>query len=140
MTDRAYIEQLRTSTKEHPLKILMSACLTGIPCGWDGTAYGEYPSALKLLRYDTVKVVKFCPEEFSFGSPREMCDIHGGTGFDVLDGKAKCNPMSNTERILLKEKIKRAIKISSQKLIEKKKALGQKLVISENGKIRIIDP
>jgi uncharacterized protein YbbK (DUF523 family) len=33
--------------------------------------------------------VKFCPEEYSFGSPREMCDIHGGTGMDVLDGKAK---------------------------------------------------
>ncbi|HRH67772.1 MAG TPA: DUF523 domain-containing protein, partial [Bacteroidia bacterium] len=29
------------------------------------------------------------PEEFSFGTPREMCDIHGGTGYDVLDGKAK---------------------------------------------------
>ena len=48
--------------------------------------------------------------------------------------------MSNNEREILKEKIKRAIKISSQKLIEKKKALGQKLVISEDGKIRIIEP
>jgi len=48
--------------------------------------------------------------------------------------------MSSKEREILKEKIKRAIKISSQKLIEKKKALGQKLVISENGKIRIIEP
>ena len=48
--------------------------------------------------------------------------------------------MSNNEREILKEKIKRAIKISSQKLIEKKKALGQKLVISEEGKIRIIEP
>jgi hypothetical protein len=48
--------------------------------------------------------------------------------------------MSNKERDILKEKIKRAIKISSQKLIEKKKALGQKIVISENGKIRIIEP
>lgn len=48
--------------------------------------------------------------------------------------------MSNKEREILKEKIKRAIKISSQKLIEKKKALGQKLVISEDGKIRIIEP
>jgi hypothetical protein len=48
--------------------------------------------------------------------------------------------MSNKEREILKEKIKRAIKISSQKLIEKKKALGQKIVISENGKIRIIEP
>jgi hypothetical protein len=48
--------------------------------------------------------------------------------------------MSNNERQILKEKIKRAIKISSQKLIEKKKALGQKLVISEEGKIRVIEP
>jgi hypothetical protein len=48
--------------------------------------------------------------------------------------------MSNNEREILKEKIKRAIKISSQKLIEKKKALGQKLVISEEGRIRVIEP
>ena len=48
--------------------------------------------------------------------------------------------MSNKEREILKEKIKRAIKFSSQKLIEKKKALGQKLVISEEGKIRVIEP
>ena len=48
--------------------------------------------------------------------------------------------MSNKEREILKEKIKRAIKSSSQKLIEKKKALGQKLVISEEGKVRVIEP
>jgi hypothetical protein len=48
--------------------------------------------------------------------------------------------MNNNEREILKEKIKRAIKISSKKLIEKKRALGQKLVISEEGKIRIIEP
>ncbi|PBQ33799.1 hypothetical protein CNR22_19095 [Sphingobacteriaceae bacterium] len=89
MTDRDYLKQLRIPTKDNPLRILMSACLSGLACGWDGTANGEYPSALKIVKYPTVKVVKFCPEEFSFGSPREMCDIHGGTGFDVLDGKAK---------------------------------------------------
>jgi hypothetical protein len=48
--------------------------------------------------------------------------------------------MSNNEKEILKEKIKKAIKISSQKLLEKKKALGQKLVISEEGKIRVIEP
>jgi uncharacterized protein YbbK (DUF523 family) len=68
---------------------MMSACLAGMTCGYDGSANGEYPSALKFLTYDTVKIVKFCPEEFSFGTPREMCDIHGGTGIDVLNGKAK---------------------------------------------------
>ncbi len=89
MTDKDYLNQLRTPSKENPLRILMSACLSGITCGWDGTANGEYPTALKILKYDSVKVTKFCPEEFSFGSPREMCDIHGGNGFDVLLSKTK---------------------------------------------------
>jgi uncharacterized protein YbbK (DUF523 family) len=89
MTDRQYLINLRTPTKQEPLRILMSACLTGITCGYDGTANGEYPSALKLLTFDTVKIITFCPEEYSFGAPREMCDIHGGTGADVLDGKAR---------------------------------------------------
>jgi len=89
MTDREYLKQLRRPTIDNPLRILMSACLSGIACGWDSTANGEYPTALNILKYDTVKVVKFCPEEFSYGTPREMSDIHGGTGFDVLEGKAK---------------------------------------------------
>lgn len=89
MTDKTYLQQLRRPTPDNPLRVLMSACLAGITCGYDGTANGEYPSALKLLGYDNVRIVKFCPEDFSFGSPREMCDIHGGTGFDVLEGKAR---------------------------------------------------
>ncbi len=89
MTDISYIKSLRIPTSENPLRILMSACLSGLTCGYDGTANGEYPSALKVLQYDTVKVTTFCPEEYSFGTPREMCDIHGGTGIDVLKGKAK---------------------------------------------------
>ncbi len=89
MTNRDNLKRLRIPTKDNPLRILMSACLTGITCGYDGSANGEYPSALKFLTYDTVKIVKFCPEEFSFGTPREMCDIHGGTGIDVLNGTAK---------------------------------------------------
>lgn len=89
MTDTEYIRHLRIPTKEQPLRILMSACLSGVLCGYDGTANGEYPSALKLLNYDLVSITKFCPEDFSFGTPREMCDIHGGTGLDVLNGKAK---------------------------------------------------
>jgi hypothetical protein len=47
--------------------------------------------------------------------------------------------MSNKEKDLLKERIKNAIKISAQRLIEQKKALGRNLVISEGGEIRIIE-
>lgn len=89
MTDRDKLHHLRVPTQDNPLRILMSACLTGITCGYDGSANGTYPGALKFLTYDTVRIVRFCPEEFSFGTPREMCDIHGGTGMDVLNGKAK---------------------------------------------------
>lgn len=89
MTDINYLNNLRLPTKDNPLRIMMSACLAGITCGYDGCANGEYPSVLKFLTYDTVKIIKFCPEEYSFGSPREMCDIHGGSGIDVLNGNAK---------------------------------------------------
>lgn len=89
MTDQLYLSNLRIPTTSDPLRILVSSCLTGITCGWDGTANGEYPSVLKLLQYNNIKLIKFCPEEYSFGSPREMCDIHGGTGLDVLNGNAR---------------------------------------------------
>ncbi len=89
MTNRVYLQSLRQPTVEQPLRILMSACLTGITCGYDGSANGEYPSAMWFLNQPNVRLTTFCPEEFSFGAPREMCDIHGGTGADVLDGKAR---------------------------------------------------
>lgn len=89
MTDISYVQQLRIPTQKDPLRILMSACLAGIECGYDSTDNGTYPSALKLLQYDTVSVFRFCPEDYSFGTPREMCDIHGGTGLDVLEGRAR---------------------------------------------------
>jgi uncharacterized protein YbbK (DUF523 family) len=89
MTDKKFLRNLRFPTEREPLRILVSACLTGVLCGVDGTSYGEYPTVLKLVPCKNVKLIKFCPEEFSFGTPREMCDIHGGNGMDVLNGKAK---------------------------------------------------
>jgi uncharacterized protein YbbK (DUF523 family) len=89
MPDKSSIKKLRIPTSENPLRVLVSACLTGIKCGVGGDHYGEYPSVLKLLDYDNVKMITFCPEDFVFGTPREMCDIHGGSGIDVLEGRAK---------------------------------------------------
>jgi hypothetical protein len=48
--------------------------------------------------------------------------------------------MRNKEKELLKEKIKKAIQLSSVKLVEKKKALGQSMVISKDGEIKLIKP
>ena len=89
MTSITAIQALRTPTPSKPLRILFSACLTGITCGYDGTAYGEYPALLKILKSNLVHKVAFCPENESFGTPRELCDIHGGTGLDVINGNAK---------------------------------------------------
>ena len=37
----------------------------------------------------SVKPVTFCPEDFAFGTPRDLPDIHGGDGFAVLAGRAR---------------------------------------------------
>jgi len=89
MTDKNYIKNLRVPTIHNPLRIMVSACLLGVKCGVDGDHYGDYPSVLKLLDYDNVKLIQFCPEDLVFGTPRETCDIYGGTGIDVLEGRAK---------------------------------------------------
>ena len=41
------------------------------------------------MQFDNVKLVPFCPEDYAMGTPRETPDCSGGTGHDVLDGKAK---------------------------------------------------
>jgi uncharacterized protein YbbK (DUF523 family) len=77
-------------TGENPLIILASACLRGVPCGVDGSSYGApFSHTEELLQLTNVRVVTFCPEDFVFGTPRSTPDIHGGDGFDVLDGKAR---------------------------------------------------
>ena len=77
-------------TSAVPLSVLVSACITGSRCGTDGSAYGApYPHTTRLLSLPNVRPVPFCPEDFAFGTPREIPDIHGGDGFDVLDGRAR---------------------------------------------------
>jgi uncharacterized protein YbbK (DUF523 family) len=83
------IERWPTFTPDEPLRVLVSGCLAGSPCGADGTSYGEHPLAKRLLDLPSVRAVAFCPEEEAFGTPRATPDIHGGDGFDVLDGRAR---------------------------------------------------
>ena len=112
MPDKAYIQNLRSPTIENPLRILVSACLVGVKCGVDGDNYGDYPSVLKLLEYKNVKLISFCPEEFSFGTPRETCDIHGGSGMDVLEGRAKVLTETGTDWT-------KGMILASEKMLEK---------------------
>lgn len=111
MTNKEYLNNLRTPTKENPLRVLMSACLLGELCGADGTGYGDYPSVLKLREYDNVKLIGFCPEDFVFGTPRETPDCIGGDGNDVLEGKAKV--ITQTGKDVTSEMVK-----ASEKMLE----------------------
>lgn len=69
--------------------IIVSACLCGINCKWDG---GNNLDArvLKLLKEG--KVIPVCPEQLGgLETPREPCEIINGNGIDVLGGTARVN-------------------------------------------------
>lgn len=89
MTDKEYFKSLRIPDENNPLRILVSSCLLGALCGADGSSYGNYPHITKLKKEGRLKLTPFCPEDYSFGTPRETPDILDGKGADVLDGKAK---------------------------------------------------
>ena len=76
-------------TSHNPLRVLVSGCLANIPVGYDGSTYGAHPHIAQLLTLANVRATVFCPENFSFGTPRALCDIHGGDGHDVLAGRAR---------------------------------------------------
>lgn len=67
--------------------ILVSACLAGILCKYNGT-YNNVPEIIQLV--DEGRAIPVCPELLGGGGvPREPNEIVGGNGGDVLDGKAR---------------------------------------------------
>lgn len=67
--------------------ILVSACLAGIDCAWDGKNRLN-PKIKELV--EKKLAVAVCPEVLGGRSiPRTRTEIKGASGEDVLDGKAK---------------------------------------------------
>jgi len=67
---------------------LISACLLGIKCAWDGEDNYRSDKAVKLL--DSETLIPVCPEQLGgLKAPRAPQEIQGGSGEDVLDGKCK---------------------------------------------------
>ena len=66
---------------------IISACLLGIPCRYSGKLKTD-EKALKIFLKG--KSLLVCPE-ISAGqkTPRPACEISGGDGLDVLNGKAR---------------------------------------------------
>jgi len=76
-------------TPEKPLKMLVSGCIAGLSVLPNGSAYDWATRRRTLMALPNVDAISFCPEHFAFGTPRAIADIHGGTGVDVLDGRAR---------------------------------------------------
>ncbi len=69
------------------MKILVSACLLGVNCRYDG---GNSRNENAINRNQTDELIPVCPEEAGgLPTPRPAVEIVGGDGNDVLDGKAK---------------------------------------------------
>ncbi|MEQ8200878.1 MAG: DUF523 domain-containing protein [Syntrophomonadaceae bacterium] len=65
---------------------LVSACLCGINCKYDG-GNNLHPYFVELLAMGGV--IPVCPEQLGgLTTPRSACEISGGTGLDVVDGNA----------------------------------------------------
>ncbi|MCM8790275.1 MAG: DUF523 domain-containing protein [Candidatus Omnitrophica bacterium] len=68
-------------------KYLVSACLAGINCTYNGK--NKLRHVIRRMVEDGI-AVPVCPESLGGGSiPRFKCEISGGDGGDVLDKKAK---------------------------------------------------
>ncbi len=66
--------------------IVASACLLGVGCRYDG---GSCPDQRLLHLFSQAKVIPVCPEQMGgLSTPRVPCEVRGGDGNGVLDGKA----------------------------------------------------
>ena len=69
------------------MKILISACLLGVNCRYDG-GNSRDENAISLHQSD--ELIPVCPEEAGgLPTPRPAVEIVNGDGNDVLDGKAR---------------------------------------------------
>lgn len=77
----------RLTIKGDVFLIAVSSCLAGIECRYNGSH--SLVAKIKELVVQN-KAVLICPELLGgFSTPRESAEIVGGTGEDVLVGKAK---------------------------------------------------
>lgn len=66
---------------------VISACLCGINCKYNGDN-NQHDEFMKELRDG--QVLPLCPEQLGgLTTPRSACEIEGGTGEDVLAGRAR---------------------------------------------------
>ncbi len=77
------------------MKVVISACLLGVRCRYDG---GDSRNEIAIAQQKKYKLIPICPEESGgLPTPRPPAEIVGGDGNDVLDGKAKVLTADGTD-------------------------------------------
>lgn len=75
--------------------VLVSACLAGRECTYQGT-HRANGAVLRLV--EEGRAVLVCPEEEAgLGTPRPEAEVAGGTGNDVLDGRARVRTVEGAD-------------------------------------------
>lgn len=89
------------------MKVFISACLYGWNVRYDGQnkIWQEF---LDICSANQIKLIPFCPEDFSLSTPREPAWLVGGDGKDFWQNKArvlnaKRKDLSNEFRIAAQE-------------------------------------
>lgn len=76
--------------------LLISACLVGTKCRYDGGGFTQYPElAERVAKGEAIAV---CPEELGgLPTPRPPAELVGGDGTDVLNGEARIVRQDGTD-------------------------------------------
>jgi len=73
--------------KKKQFNYIISACLVGVPCRWNGKGEINQKALRAFLKG---KALLVCPEIMTgLTTPRRPCEIAGGDGHDILTKKAK---------------------------------------------------
>ncbi len=123
-----------------PTPYLVSACLLGEKCRYDGKSKAH--QGVKDFLLDK-KHIPFCPEESVLGTPRPPCMIYGGKGKDVLlkTAKVKNNKGDNRSKEFIEGAENALMKIKKHGITkaimkEKSPSCGVHLIYQgETGKI-----
>lgn len=79
--------QRGTGIRRNGAPVLVSACLAGVRCRYDGEAHPD-ERVLDMVR--SGRGIPVCPEQLGgLPTPRRRAEIRGGDGSDVLDGLAR---------------------------------------------------
>ena len=77
------------------MQMVISACLLGVRCRYDG---GDSRNEIAIEQQKKYKLIPVCPEESGgLPTPRPPAEIVGGDGNDVLEGTAKVMTADGTD-------------------------------------------